>query len=200
MSLESCSLSDNPCVRGLINLYTGKPLPVMVVITMTGVPRASFFSPDAVTPADWFDTLEALTRVIRMRKGVVDAVSAEEALFCPYSGRGLSIQHDEGFGYTTLGGFNPRTPQVSAEMFAYLAFSRNGVPNPAHPKPDLEAHKAVKAVVRAPTLVEIKTAISDETADMASNAVSDLRKAAGVRPVAGATFKAPPKKLTKGKK
>lgn len=108
---------------GLVNLYTGEPMVVVMHVRPGKVPM--FSAPDTFDPTiDTFPTskeaFESWTRVDGL-KGLRSGVPA-----CPYTGETMRIE-ETSFGYRFVGGFRPKMPQTREEFLA-KARARGSMP------------------------------------------------------------------------
>lgn len=110
--------------KGLVCPFTGKPVTVRV-IAVEGRPPL-FFSPDAFDPSEPVPESETLLALVGTRNGIAGSLSAERALFCPYTGKPYSITKGVD-GYYMRGGFSPRMPVEGASEFAWRMRMRDGI-------------------------------------------------------------------------
>lgn len=114
----------------LTDPYTGRHLDTKMLVTARG-PR--FFAPTAYSTAQRFSTREAAYNAWAMSEGVAD-VRKGQPITCAYTGRMLTLRHDE-TGYWFEGGFDPRRFYTRSEFLHYAAM-RGGVSK--YPAPSKE--------------------------------------------------------------
>ena len=185
--------SDHPALVGMVNPFTRRHMkPMVSIVAAPGrKPYSRFFVSVEETDSPQsgsFDSVKDLLTLLRTRDGIIDVISEEQALFCPYTGKPLRIVPGliEGT-FCVTGGWDPCVPVETAEELAYYAFMRDGVADPKTPKPAVrrsELPRKVTGVVEkvAPdrTAVISDTNVNKEAVGMSEGTVEKLRQTAGV--------------------
>ncbi len=181
MSLTLNEVAKNPCLRNLVDAYTGKLMEVRVVYS--GKTGCMYMAPGAYTPSDWQKDMAKLLDEASTRRGMVGAVQGDP--HCPYTGKKLALEADPELGFRFVGGWNPAMPVDSPEMFAYLARRRDGKEDPTAPKPEPKSAHVIKVIgVREPPEPKLPAlTVSDDAGDLAERTVHELRRKAGMRKV-----------------
>lgn len=143
------SLNIEPKIPYLKNLrcaYTDAPAGVRMVAHKTA--SALYFCAAAFDPAFAFcKTTAELVGRLRQRRGIENAVTAEEALICPYTGAVMSLKLKPGFGYVAVGGYSPSTPVADPVALARDMLRRGGVVPESAPAPGTAAPRISAAVI-----------------------------------------------------
>jgi hypothetical protein len=179
MSLTVNEVAKNPCLRNLVDAYTGKVMEVRVVYS--GKAGFMFMAPDAYSPSGWQKDMAKLLDEASTRRGMVGAKQGDP--HCAYTGAKLALEADPELGFRLVGGWDPAMPVASPEMFAYLARRRDGKEDPSAPKPQPKVESVIKVIgVReAPEPRLPPVAVSDAVGDVAERTVHELRRKAGLK-------------------
>lgn len=113
--------------QGLVDPISGKELAVMLMNTDG---RVTYRCPDATSLMHPRANVAELLKVMTTRNGIVGAADSLDAMKCPYTGRGLSIQTLSDKRAFAVGAFDPTIPNPDVFNFLYNLKMRKGVPAP----------------------------------------------------------------------
>lgn len=162
--------------RGLVNPYTGEPIQVKMLIPESG--RPLFFAPDTFTHAKHYPTVAQALDAWDCENGVT-GIKPRSSLRCPYTGEGLTIEHDVA-GYWLRGGFDPCRLWSDAE-FLYYATMRNGVSKYPKPAQDSRVTAPPETPDEMPESREDPVEPTDEARRVAESVVDQFKDKVGMK-------------------